>query len=640
MTLASQKNDNEIQKRMNMPRQRSAKLEGFDEAARTVTLSFASETPCLNWWGEKEILRCNDEAMDKQRFTDGVMPILYNHNRDIVVGKPTKVWTENGRAMATIEFATTEKAEEIMGLVRDGFLNGVSVGYRVMQWECVEKGATSADNIEGPAWIATRWEVFEISIVTVPADGSVGVGRSLLYADSVELHQAPRKESEDETMEEKERALAGNVNTHTTNSPTASAPDEAQIRAAAVHAERERCAAIDTLCQKFNIDAEQRQQWIDGGQNIETINRSVLDILEERNKPVENTRTEVGEDNANKMRAVYTDAILLRHGYNVEKPHDGADQLRHMSMRNIAVDMLTRSGEAKAYTMDDNELFKRAMTTGSLPMVLQDVVDYSIKQGYDAANPTYQAWAYVGSLKDFRATNIVEIGAEAEPKLIPENGEFTDMNLSESKESVRLQTYGRAYTYTRQAFINDDMRVLTEIPQIVSSRMAAYINAQAYKALAGAAYNTANTGTAGAISVTTLAEAMQKLRLTKDKKGNNLRIMPKYLIVPVAQSVTAAQLLHSAADPNGAHAGVNNPFNNAFTIISDPELDAVSTDAWYLAAAPKYGFGVQVNFLNGNQSPIVESQVSFDTLGWKYRIYHDFGVKALSTLGIVKNAGK
>ena len=621
----NQKND-DIQKRMNMPRQRSAKLEGFDEASRTVTLSFASETPCIDCWGDKEILRCTDEAMDKQRFDDGVMPILYNHQRDAVIGKPTKIWTENGRARAAIEFATTEKAEEIMGLVRDGFLNGVSVGYCVKQWQVLEKGETTVDGIEGPAWIATRWEVFEISIVTVPADGTVGVGRSLAHdADNVvEQHKAPKKEREVENMEEKEKT----------------APTEAEIRSAAIKAERERCAAIDGLCRKFDVDAEQRQKWIDGGQDVETVNREMLGILEARNKAVPSNRTEVGEDRANEMRAVYTDAILMRHGVNVAKPHEGADRLRHMSMRNMAIDMLTRAGANDAYTMDDTELFKRAMTTGGLPIVLQDVVKYAIKDGYDAANTTYQAWAHIGTLNDFRPANIVEIGAEAEPKLIPENGEFTDMNLTESKESVRLDTYGRSYSYTRQAFINDDMRELTEIPRIVSSRMAAYINAQAYKALAGATFNAGNTGTAGAISVASLAEAMQKMRMAKDKKGNFLRIMPKYLLVPVAQAVTAAQLLHSAADPSASHSGVNNPFANAFEIISDPELDALSAAAWYLAAAPKYGYGVQVNFLNGNQTPIVESQVSFDTLGWKYRIYHDFGVKALSTLGVVKNAGK
>lgn len=627
-------NEAELQKRMNMPRQRSARLEGFNEATRSVTLSFASETPCLDYWGDKEILRCNDEAMDVQRFNDGVMPILYNHDRNAVVGKPTKVWTENGRALATIEFATTAKAEEIMELVRDGFLNGVSVGYRVMQWQVLEKGETTVDGIEGPAWIATRWEVFEISIVTVPADSTVGVGRALPFdAGDVEPSKAHEEREERHMENEREKVAPPAV-------PEASGPSEEEIRAAAIKAERERCAQIDTLCKKFGIEAEQRQKWIDGGADIVTINRELLEVLDKRNKPVPNTRIEVGEDRAKEMRGVYADAILLRHGYTVEKPHDGADRLRYMSMRDIAVDMLERAGETGARYLDDGELLKRALTTGSLPLVLQDVTEFSIKQGYAVANTTYQQWAYIGSLRNFKPSNIVEIGAEAEPKLIPENGEFTDMALSESKETVRLQTYGRAYTYTRQAFINDDVQLLTEIPRIMSTRMAAYINAEAYKALSKAKFTADNTGTGGAVSVTTLAEAMKKMRLAKDEKGNNLRIMPKYLLVPVTQSVAAAQLLHSAADPAGAHAGVNNPFANAFEIISDPELDNLSTDAWYLAAAPMYGYGVQVNFLGGNRTPVLESQVSFDTLGWKYRMYHDFGVKALSTLGIVKNAGK
>lgn len=52
------------------------------------------------------------------------------------------------------------------------------------------------------------------------------------------------------------------------------------------------------------------------------------------------------------------------------------------------------------------------------------------------------------------------------------------------------------------------------------------------------------------------------------------------------------------------------------------------------------GHGIEVDFLNGNQTPILESQVSFDTLGWKYRSYLDYGVTALDVIGIIKNAGK
>lgn len=69
-------------------------------------------------------------------------------------------------------------------------------------------------------------------------------------------------------------------------------------------------------------------------------------------------------------------------------------------------------------------------------------------------------------------------------------------------------------------------------------------------------------------------------------------------------------------------------------------MDANDPDAWYLMGEPVDGEGVRVDFLNGNKTPIIESQVVFETLGWKYRSYFDFGVTMLSTLGYVKNAGK
>ena len=623
-----------MQQRKAALRQRSAKLEGFNAEDRTVNLSFASESPVPDFWGEPEILRCTDDAMDTKRFTDGLMPILYNHKRDEIIGKPTKIWIENGRAMATIQFANTAKAEEVMGLVRDGFLNGVSVGYRVNEWQVIEKGQTSVDGITGPAWIATRWEVFEISIVTVPADGTVGVGRSLLYGDLPE----PQKENENE-REARKMAEAKNPIPQKTPEPTpAPAPNLDEIREAAQKAERERCLQIAGLCKDFNIDDEQRQQWIDGGSEITTVNRELLEILNKRNAPV--PRVQMGETEEEKLRAARRDALLMRNGISVEKPAHGASELRHMSVRDMARDMLARSGEKNVYALDDGTLYERALTTGALPTLLKDATDFSMKQGFARAAGTYDKWAYIGSLPDFRESNIVDISADADPKLIPENGEFTDASMKESKETVRLQTYGRSYSYTRQAFINDDVSVLTRIPEELAYRMGAYINKEAYEALSKAKFDTANTGTGAAISTDSLAEAMAKLRLAKDSAKNNLRIMPRFLIVPVAQYVKAAQLIHSAADPNGAHSGVNNPFRGALEIVTDPELDAVDGDTWYLAGTPVYGYGVQVNFLNGNKTPILESKQSFDVLGWKYRMYLDFGVKALSTLGYVKNAGK
>ena len=64
--------------------------------------------------------------------------------------------------------------------MRSGTLKGVSVGYQVSNWEDVDNGKKSLDGrFTGPCSIAKRWMPYEVSIVSVPADATVGVGREL-----------------------------------------------------------------------------------------------------------------------------------------------------------------------------------------------------------------------------------------------------------------------------------------------------------------------------------------------------------------------------------------------------------------------------------------------------------------------------
>ena len=214
--------------------------------------------------------------------------------------------------------------------------------------------------------------------------------------------------------------------------------------------------------------------------------------------------------------------------------------------------------------------------------------------------------------------------------------------MKEAEQGVKISTYGRSYAYTRESFINDDKDVLTRIPFMLGKKYPLLINRMAYEALNGGVYTqNVNLGTAGAISTTSLAEAMMLLRKTQDPlSGEYLRIRPRYLVVPVALEATAAQLLRSTADPSANNSGVANIYQGALTLISDPELDVLNTKAWYLLGEPVGGEGVEVDFLNGNKTPFLEGKESFKTLGWEYRSYFDFGVKLLSTLGYVKNAGK
>ena len=636
------------EQRQMLPRQREATINSVNAEERKVTLSFASEEPCPDFWGDPEILRCNDQAADISRFTAGVMPVLFNHNRDAVIGRPTRIWFENTKAYAEIQFDDDEESTRIWNKVQSGSLRGVSVGYRVSEWRFIEKNQVSEDGITGPAWIGERWAVYEISIVSVPADATVGVGRSLFDDESLltilnnngDINMEENKNPQEQQRNVEVPATGVTASANPPAAPTVNVEEE---RAAAVKAERERQAQINGLCRQFGIEDQQREAWLNSDVSIETVNRSVLEILSARQAAQPTAgKPQFGAAEEDKLRAAYRDGIMLRNSIPVDKPADGAEKMRHMSVRDIVLDMFIRSGERDVMRLAPEELFKRAMTTSSLPTLLADVTQATLARGYEDAMPTYQNWAYIGNLRDFRPQYRVTVGMDADPVKIPENGEFTKAQLKESKKFVRLDTYGRSYSYTRQSFINDEQDVLTTIPYQLAQKFAMAINREAYNALAGGSYSAnVNLGTAGAISTTTLAEAMTLLRKQKGELSKNyLRITPRYLVVPVAQEAVAAQLLRSTADPEANNSGVVNIYRGALTLISDPELDALSTDAWYLLGNQVMGEGVEVDFLNGNRTPILESQVSFEALGWKYRMYLDYGVKLLSTTGIVKNAGK
>lgn len=143
---------------------------------RKFTLSFSSEEPVKQWYG-MEILDHSPGAVDLTRLNE-IGCLLFNHNRDAVIGKVNRAWIDGNRGCAEVEFDTDEQSEIIYQKVRSGTLKGVSVGYRIDSLEEVMAGKTSADGrFTGPCEIARKWWPFEISIVSVPADATVGVGR-------------------------------------------------------------------------------------------------------------------------------------------------------------------------------------------------------------------------------------------------------------------------------------------------------------------------------------------------------------------------------------------------------------------------------------------------------------------------------
>jgi len=144
----------------------------INEEARTATLAFASETPYERYWGI-EILDINPTAMRQGRLRSGAN-LLVDHDTRDVVGVIESVEVGADRvARATVRFGKSARAEEVWSDVRDGIRRNVSVGYMIHKAQLVE----TKEGVE--TYRVTDWEPFELSLVSVPADPTVGIGRSL-----------------------------------------------------------------------------------------------------------------------------------------------------------------------------------------------------------------------------------------------------------------------------------------------------------------------------------------------------------------------------------------------------------------------------------------------------------------------------
>ena len=146
-----------------------------EDDTKTIELSFSSEEPYQRWYDHTEVLDHKGVQLDR---LNEIGVVLYNHNRDKVIGKVKKAWVEDNRGLAIIELDDDEFSTEIYKKVESGTLKGVSVGYSIDTWEEVKAGKESTDGFVGPCYIARKWTPYEISIVSIPADGTVGVGRS------------------------------------------------------------------------------------------------------------------------------------------------------------------------------------------------------------------------------------------------------------------------------------------------------------------------------------------------------------------------------------------------------------------------------------------------------------------------------
>jgi HK97 family phage major capsid protein/HK97 family phage prohead protease len=230
---------------------------------RTFEFPFSSEYPVARYFGN-EVLSHEVESADLSRLNDGA-PLLFNHNPDKVVGVVERAWVDGDkkRGYVKVRFSRNSFAKEVMADVKDGVLRGVSFGYAINKME--ERG----DN-----FVATQWSPYEVSVVSIPADPTVGVGRSLAI-DSAATAASPTPQEPEVHME------------NTT-------PDVEVIRSKAVEAERSRIASITALGDKHGM-SELARELIDGGRSLDEARAAFLEKIDTRSPKVEHRIAETQE---------------------------------------------------------------------------------------------------------------------------------------------------------------------------------------------------------------------------------------------------------------------------------------------------------------------------------------------------------
>ncbi|EBP9896197.1 phage major capsid protein [Salmonella enterica subsp. enterica] len=180
-------------KKLNQKRELTIPVRAINVDARTIDVAFCSEQPVSRIIDDQlyyEILLCGEENVDLRRLNNKGA-VLFNHDRDKLLGAVVEAHMDADRVgRATLQISNVGLGNTMWGMIQEGILSHISIGYNIYDYR-----------MEGNNIIVTNFEIYEISLVTVPADETVGIGRALGCDDQIrdvledELEEAHEDES-------------------------------------------------------------------------------------------------------------------------------------------------------------------------------------------------------------------------------------------------------------------------------------------------------------------------------------------------------------------------------------------------------------------------------------------------------------
>lgn len=377
----------------------------------------------------------------------------------------------------------------------------------------------------------------------------------------------------------------------------------------------------------------------------------------------------IGPNGGSERVAAMENALLNRAWPSDHKLVDAAREFAAMDLLDIARSCV-EGGGVSIRGMERIEVVDRAfnpvvekrsdgsMTTSDFPVLLANVASKSLLKGYDAEPQTFRPFTRETTATDFKPMTRVIMG-EAPPLLrVAEGGEFRNGTIGEGSQVYSLLTYGRKFSVTRQAIVNDDLDAFTRVPRLFGEQVSNLESDLVYREFLGnpvmpdglpifhADHN--NLGTAAGISAASVANGFEAMRHQKGFDGRTrFNLAPKFILVPVSAAFTVEQL-YTPIFPSSVANSVPG-YIKSLVPISEPRLDAGMTDPltgaeiagnrfhWYLIADPAKRDTVELAYLRGQRGPQLQQHVGFNVDGMEFRIRLDAAAKLIDWRSFYKN---
>jgi phage head maturation protease len=188
----------------------------FDEATRSVSAIISTGAAVQRFYGIK-ILEISRDAIDIRRVSSGQCVLLDSHRSDGIthaLGRVTETWIKSGALWGRLALNATSQGDLALGMFSRSEIAGISVGYRVAQWEVRDEDGWVIDqelaysHAASFTYIAKRWELLETSLVSVGADAGAGIRGDI--ADDDDLDNVRARMQARQNMSDKMSRLADN----------------------------------------------------------------------------------------------------------------------------------------------------------------------------------------------------------------------------------------------------------------------------------------------------------------------------------------------------------------------------------------------------------------------------------------------